>query len=314
MAALFACTKCNARYPFDELTKEEQLCKDCRGIFSSVKCTYCRTEFQQESAGKKSSTATVCKKCDQNVKLYGKPTACEYCNIIAAFIGAKCQRCTNSEKKYGPPLTCDQCKQRCAFDRKDDAKKKVDGKLLCWLCTLSYKRALAKAKQNQESRGNSKNNPTSTSSSSAHHRTHKHVHRGMDHSSSSSSSKKARIEKSSNGVLPTSASTENVISDTNSTDHLVALTQLKEQIASLQRQLLQKDQQLLAKDKIISEFKAKQFSSEKEMRTKVQAMQKQHSDQVQELQVKLRDLQKKVATLTKGSKKNINTDSPSLST
>ena len=32
-----------------------------------------------------------------------QPTTCEYCNIIAAFIGNKCQRCTNSEKKYGPP-------------------------------------------------------------------------------------------------------------------------------------------------------------------------------------------------------------------
>jgi hypothetical protein len=57
------------------------------------------------------------------VKSYGKPYPCEYCNIIAAFIGSKCQRCTNSEKKYGPPVTCEQCKQKCAFDRKDEDKK-----------------------------------------------------------------------------------------------------------------------------------------------------------------------------------------------
>lgn len=50
---------------------------------------------------------------------YGRPTACSYCNIIAAFIGQKCQRCANSERKYGPPVTCDQCKQNCAFNRKD---------------------------------------------------------------------------------------------------------------------------------------------------------------------------------------------------
>ncbi|EEC05644.1 conserved hypothetical protein, partial [Ixodes scapularis] len=120
--------------------------QDCRGAFPIVKCTYCRTEFQQEN------THTICKKCEQNVKAYGKPTACEYCNIIAAFIGSKCQRCTNSEKRYGPPVNCEQCKQRCAFDRKDDSRRKVDGKLLCWLCTLSYKRALAKAKQNDPMR------------------------------------------------------------------------------------------------------------------------------------------------------------------
>lgn len=59
------------------------------------------------------------------VKQYGKPSACDYCNVIAAFIGSKCQRCANAERKYGPPLTCDQCKQKCAFDRKDEDKKKV---------------------------------------------------------------------------------------------------------------------------------------------------------------------------------------------
>lgn len=74
----------------------------------------------------KGNTSTICKKCEFNVKQYGKPSACEYCNIIAAFIGNKCQRCTNSEKKYGPPVTCEQCKQKCAFDRKDEDKKKVD--------------------------------------------------------------------------------------------------------------------------------------------------------------------------------------------
>lgn len=63
--------------------------QDCRGSFPIVKCTYCRTEFQQTSKG---STAAICRKCDQNVKQYGKPSACDLCNIIAAFIGSKCQR------------------------------------------------------------------------------------------------------------------------------------------------------------------------------------------------------------------------------
>ncbi|KAK2106279.1 hypothetical protein P7K49_015793, partial [Saguinus oedipus] len=91
---------------------------ECRIAHPVVKCTYCRTEYQQES-----KTNTICKKCAQNVQLYGTPKPCQYCNIIAAFIGNKCQRCTNSEKKYGPPYSCEQCKQQCAFDRKDDRKK-----------------------------------------------------------------------------------------------------------------------------------------------------------------------------------------------
>lgn len=67
--ALFACTKCNGRYPFEELSHSQQLCKDCRGSMRSVKCTYCRTEFQQES---KSNLQTICKKCESNVKQFGR--------------------------------------------------------------------------------------------------------------------------------------------------------------------------------------------------------------------------------------------------
>lgn len=78
----------------------------------------------------KLSTSTICNKCENNVKQFGKPSACEYCNIIAAFIGNKCQRCTNSERKYGPPVSCEQCKQKCAFDRKDDDKRVQVGQLL----------------------------------------------------------------------------------------------------------------------------------------------------------------------------------------
>ncbi|XP_013789779.1 protein FAM76B-like, partial [Limulus polyphemus] len=248
-SALFACTKCNSRHPFEELSQGQQLCKDCRGTFPLVKCTYCRTEFQQDSKG---STTSVCKKCEQNVKLYGKPSACEYCNIIAAFIGTKCQRCTNSEKKYGPPMTCEQCKQRCAFDRKDESRKKVDGKLLCWLCTLSYKRALAKAKQNDHARHSrsSLHKSHRRSNSSSHNRKQTLSHSSSTKNSDNPSSKKRRLElnKSTNGALPPSA-TESALMDPNSSDHVVAITQLKEQVALLQKQLLQKDQQLLNKDK-----------------------------------------------------------------
>jgi RecJ-like exonuclease len=96
----YACTRCNERFKFEDLSGPQMMCKNCRGSVRTVKCTYCRTEFQEE--GKQ--LQTICKKCEHNVKQFGKPSSCEYCNIIAAFIGNKCQRCTNSEKKYGPPM------------------------------------------------------------------------------------------------------------------------------------------------------------------------------------------------------------------
>ncbi|KAG2456863.1 CW15A protein, partial [Polypterus senegalus] len=46
--ALYACTKCHQRYPFEELSQGQQLCKECRIAHPIVKCTYCRSEFQQE--------------------------------------------------------------------------------------------------------------------------------------------------------------------------------------------------------------------------------------------------------------------------
>uniref|UniRef100_A0A8C6TI94 Protein FAM76B n=1 Tax=Neogobius melanostomus TaxID=47308 RepID=A0A8C6TI94_9GOBI len=176
-SALYACTKCNQRYPFEELSQGQQLCKECRIAHPIVKCTFCRSEFQQES-----KTNTICKKCAQNVKQLGTPKPCHYCNIIAAFIGTKCQRCTNSEKKYGPPQTCEQCKQQCAFDRKEEGRRKVDGKLLCWLCTLSYRRVLQKTKEQRKGFGSS--NSSSLNEKDHHSRSHHHHHHQHRHSSS----------------------------------------------------------------------------------------------------------------------------------
>lgn len=73
--------------------------------------------------GKKQCSNVIRRHCHLHLSCSFKPKPCQYCNIIAAFIGNKCQRCTNSEKKYGPPHSCEQCKQQCAFDRKDDRKK-----------------------------------------------------------------------------------------------------------------------------------------------------------------------------------------------
>lgn len=328
---LFACTRCNSRHPFEELSSGQQLCKECRGAL--VKCTYCRTEFQQES---KSNLNTICKKCEQNVKLYGKPSACEYCNIIAAFIGNKCQRCTNSEKKYGQPLPCEQCKQRCAFDRKDpESRKKVDGKLLCWLCTLSYKRALAKAKQNDTSirhtsisvhksgsRSSSSSRQKGESRSHHHHRSHHNSSSNlMVPPGSSSSSKKPRLEigvKTSNGSLKipsmttTTTVAESTMMDLTNSDHVVAVTQLREQMASLQKQLSKKDQELLEKDKKIAELRSQLSREEREWREKLQQCQKGSSEKTTQLQQKISQLLKQNASLSKASKKTItNNNTPS---
>uniref|UniRef100_A0A1B6D4M3 Protein FAM76A n=2 Tax=Clastoptera arizonana TaxID=38151 RepID=A0A1B6D4M3_9HEMI len=366
--ALFACSKCFTRHPFEELSSGQQLCKECRGNFPVVKCTYCRSEFQQTN---KLSTSTICKKCEQNVKSYGKPTACEYCNIIAAFIGNKCQRCTNSEIKYGPPVTCEQCKQKCAFDRKDDDKKDpleydinftseklkiffsttsitlhvednhksnnptVDGKLLCWLCTLSFKRALAKTKQSESDRRAHMKMAAQRAAKNKEPKLRSHNKRPqrVDVTKiNANNSSDGNQNDNAGGIglgLPPQAKLPRTrppgdALDPNSSDHVVAMTQLKEQMASLQKQLMQKDSMLLTKDKMITELKANHFTIEQELRNKMNSSQKDHDKKVEVLHSKIKTLQKEVATLSKSGKKGNNisssgansgsgTDSPSLS-
>ncbi|KAL1131978.1 hypothetical protein AAG570_011589, partial [Ranatra chinensis] len=257
----------------------------------------------------KLSTSTICTKCEHNVKQFGKPSACEYCNIIAAFIGNKCQRCTNSERKYGPPVTCEQCKQKCAFDRKDDDKK-VDGKLLCWLCTLSYKRALAKTKQSDaERRAHMKLAAQRANKARDGNRLRGHNKRPnrVDVTKIDMSRHEppevglgippaAKIARAGNQRPPGEI-------DPNSSDHVVAMTQLKEQMASLQKQMAQKDAQLLSKDKMITELKAKHFTNEQELKTKMLNTEKEHEKKIEFLSGKVKSLQKEVATLSKSSKK-----------
>uniref|UniRef100_A0A3B5L8S9 Protein FAM76B n=1 Tax=Xiphophorus couchianus TaxID=32473 RepID=A0A3B5L8S9_9TELE len=279
-SALYACTKCNQRYPFEELSQGQQLCKECRIAHPIVKCTYCRSEFQQES-----KTNTICKKCAQNVKQFGTPKPCQYCNIIAAFIGTKCQRCTNSEKKYGPPQTCEQCKQQCAFDRKEEGRRKVDGKLLCWLCTLSYRRVLNfKFVKLHNIQFSSLLCFCSHKSSSIQKETPK---------------KKPKLElKPSNG--DSSSITQSM--DSGGTDNFILISQLKEEVMSLKRLLQQRDQTILEKDRKLTELKADFQYQESNMRVKMNQMEKSHKEAMEQQQSKNRELMKQVAALSKGKK------------
>ncbi|XP_048850343.1 protein FAM76A isoform X1 [Brienomyrus brachyistius] len=312
MAALYACTKCNQRFPFEALSQGQQLCKECRIAHPMVKCTYCRTEFQQES-----KTNTICKKCAHNVKLYGTPKPCQYCNIIAAFIGNKCQRCTNSEKRHGPPQPCEQCKQQCAFDRKDDRRKvspgvcvslrvsqraprhafpplQVDGKLLCWLCTLSYKRVLQKTR---EQLGGASHASLSHKEQLSHYNSQKTL-------STSSLQNEIPKKKGKFDSISTNGDSfsPDLALDSPGTDHLVIITQLKEEVASLKKVLHQKDQLILDKEKKITELRAEFQYQESQMRTKMNQMEKTHKDLVEQLQTRNRELLKQVAALSKGKK------------
>lgn len=302
MNPLFACSRCFKRFPFEEIftssneDSSNQYCGDCRNATTKFKCMYCRTEFTQQ--GKSSS---VCLKCAENLKLYGKPQACSLCSITAAFKTDKCQRCLSSMSKYGPPVKCEICQQTCAFNRND---LRIDGKLHCWLCKLSYKRALAKAKKNDEkNRDRAKKRSTED---------------GIKGSSSMKLSNQSSSNRNSNASQRDITKTINLsdipekISKTNSvvapshhsSDHVVALTQLREQIASLQKRITQKDNQLLQKDKEITEWKGKHFTIETEMRNKMTEQKKLYDTKIDILNKKVQMQQVQIAQLSKTTKRS----------
>ncbi|XP_019851430.1 PREDICTED: protein FAM76B-like [Amphimedon queenslandica] len=143
---LYSCSSCHRKYALEELSSAQQLCKDCRRKYPSVQCKFCQLDFHQLDS---TAHESVCEQCSKEHRQYGKPKNCSICNLLTAFKGDTCTRCTHSRKKYGPPIKCDTCKLCCAFVKSDESKKKVDGKTLCLLCTLNYKKTMFKKRQRE---------------------------------------------------------------------------------------------------------------------------------------------------------------------
>jgi len=284
---LYACSKCFTRHPFEELSQGQQLCKKCRGDFPVVKCTYCRSEFQQES---KSKTSSICKRCEQNVAQYGKPTSCQFCQLRAAYVGGKCQRCSSYYKRFGPPKTCEQCKQKSAFDKGDNSK------LMCWACSCSYKRALAKTKQSDPARHSRVfKKEKRPEEADRHKKREKYMNSKKPNRPDVTKTEPELTHNNSAKSLPKRERDEN-------TDHVGEITQLKEKIVFLEKTIKQKDTITIRKDMEITQMKANLFNDENIIREKMKQMTKKHDGKVTELTGKIRSLQNEIARLNKESR------------
>ncbi|KAJ7394361.1 Protein fam76b [Desmophyllum pertusum] len=306
--SLSACTNCNSRHPFEQLSKGDQLCKDCRKTFPLVTCTYCRLEFHLLRNTEKDP---VCKKCNYSLKNCGQPSCCEYCNIRAAFDGKKCSRCVSSEKKYGAPISCEQCKLNCAFEKPMESRVKVDGKTLCLLCTLSYKRILHKAKRGDKRPGeqdqrrdrkdrHAKVAKTENSDSPKDGKPPSAAAAAMDRIGSARNSPLTIAFYSS---MANDAASEPIVLES----HITELTELKEQVVNLKKQLQQKEQASIEKEKKLTELKAGHWEKEKELRQKINQMQKDQAERIENLQTENRNLKRQVALLSKGKEKPLTT-------
>lgn len=112
------------------------------------------------------------------------------------------------------------------------------------MCRVSYKRALAKAKKSENDRNRHKKRTADDALKS--NSSHKMSGSGSSNHRHGMSNIPEKIAKTGNsGLIP------------NNSDHVVAITQLKEQIETLQKKLQQKDSIILAKDKEVSVLKIK---------------------------------------------------------
>lgn len=306
MEALFACTKCHSRHPFEDLSSSEQLCKACQKPGDVVRCIYCRHEFH---ADEKNGHNAVCKHCTHHLKIYGKPRACDYCKEIAAFVGRKCHRCSHQEKKYGRPKMCERCKNMCAFDRGVDYRNNMECKWLCWLCIVAYKRAKKRGHSTNHAspftptnhldknnfkllpfsdlinNNNNNNNNVNTSSGDARRASEERLNVAP-------SPKRRKTDNNSNNKRAFEM-------DCFSSEYLSTISQLRETVEGLKKQLQQKDTLLTSKDCQITELKAQIYEVEKKTRGKVEQLKKSHDESVDSLLLKMRELQRTLATYKK---------------
>ncbi|KAL3129594.1 FAM76 protein [Cryptosporidium hominis] len=144
------CYDCQKEKWRDKITP---LCKECYkslsnssgGNSSKKECTYCRIEFLQHRILKKAFKVfnkEICMDCCKNLCKYNTiPVRCHFCDCWSAWNShLLCDRCSSSREQFGEPLPCDMCRKSCAFDRGEEARKKLDGRLFCFLCTFKYKK------------------------------------------------------------------------------------------------------------------------------------------------------------------------------
>lgn len=301
---LFACTNCHKRAKFEDLSTTQQLCKTCRKQFPLVTCTYCRLDFHHVKNSSDKESQPACDHCARDFKQHGTPSFCVICNLQSAFNGKRCTRCTHSEKKYGTPVACESCNLACAFRKPDDIRKKVDGKTLCLLCTINYKKAQFKKKalhsQQQQKSGHKASRP--------HHRHHLSANHSARHRSREEEPDTKRVKLDTMERLsPFPTLPEPVVSsqsllgrdpqpmDLLSTNHMLETDKLQNEISSLKKQLVLKDQAMLDKDKQMCQLRAESLEKEKEYRTKLQSQQRSHSEVVETMQVEIRTLRKQIS-------------------
>ncbi|VUZ55513.1 unnamed protein product [Hymenolepis diminuta] len=274
---MFSCSRCLKSFPSSQMSRSGTFCKNCNPHHSSFKqCDYCRSDFKRSISG------SLCPRCQSLKSRYGDPKPCSICQLTMAFGSALvCQRCLHYRSKFGDPRQCEKCLQLCAFYKDEASRSKVNGQVLCWVCTYNYK--VSKSKERSD-KHQSKRGSFGDSYSKSH--------------DSQSSLKRQRTEEiSGRHSLNRSANALTDSLDSAYNDHLVTISQLQEEMRNLKRALAQKDAELLAKDRVIAGLRADLDDFETQRRERAYKSQALANEEIEKLKDTIRTLKREKADI-----------------
>lgn len=242
---LFSCAKCFRNFPQSEMSRTGQTCKSCNPHHSTFKqCEYCKADFKYYIYG------VICPRCQSLKSKYGEPQPCSICRLKTAFGNALvCQRCLHYRMRFGEPRECQSCGQVCAFLKDEASRQKVDGQVLCWVCTYNFK--LARSRERSDHGINKRRSDDIDQSRSKNER--------IIESQQKRTRPDGYMTPTSEPTAPetqkhSSINVQNIDSVYN--EHILTISQLQDDVKNLKRQLAIKDADLLSKDRTIAELKS----------------------------------------------------------
>ncbi|KAF7256265.1 hypothetical protein EG68_06741 [Paragonimus skrjabini miyazakii] len=290
---LFSCPKCYRNFPQSEMSRSGQTCKNCNPHHSTFKqCEYCKSDFKYYVYG------VICPRCQSLKSKYGEPQPCSICRLKTAFGNALvCQRCLHYRDRFGEPRECQTCGQTCAFLKDEASRRKVDGQILCWVCTYNFK--LARSRERSDHGSSKRRNEASDS---ARFKTQREIESQLKRARSDDYGSLKSNSNLTTGSQP-APSTQNQNLDSVYNEQLLTISQLQDELKSFKRQLAIKDAELLAKDRAIAEIRSemiemKGLHEDRILKAKAAA----HVEQ-ERLTSVIKQLQKEKAALSQGVRK-----------
>ncbi|KAH8874314.1 Protein FAM76A [Schistosoma japonicum] len=294
---LFSCTKCLRNFPQSEMSRSGQTCKGCNPHHSTFKqCEYCKSDFKYYVYG------DVCPQCQSLKSKYGEPQPCSICKLRTAFGNALvCQRCLHYRNRFGEPRQCHSCGNTCAFLKDEASREKVDGQILCWVCTYNFK--LARSRE-RSSHGSSKRRHDSNQLSTANRS--KSSHNSLKITCTDEyGTRKTDKQVDCQHALTTQA----LCLDSVYNEHLLTISQLQDEIKSLKRQLTLKDADMLAKDRTIAELRSEMIDIKDMHEDRIRKVKSAAQLEQDRLLATVRQLQKEKATISQDVKRRKNNKS-----